>query len=172
VEPQTEVVKKVKSRPVEHQLAARFVISSKEHGGAKNSLKTFDEAAISLAVFEQAEKVEDVGCGSEMDDPAALANGQGGHPDGNEAVLTERQSKLGMAKHLKEEFSISSGVKQLISRKPAEGKSAKDKGTSVEGEFLPSLVALFSDEVDRLKFPEAVFSDVDLRKERVDPHET
>ena len=45
-----EVVKKMKSRPVEHQLAVRFVVSSKEHGGAKNSLKTFDKAAKSLAV--------------------------------------------------------------------------------------------------------------------------
>src|ERR1035437_6846420 len=106
-------IKKMKSRRVEHQLAVRFVVSTKEHGGAKNALKTFDKAAISLAVFEQAEKVEDVGCGSETDDPAALANGQGSHPDGNEAVLTVGQSELGMAKDLKEEFSISSGVKQL-----------------------------------------------------------
>jgi hypothetical protein len=77
-----------------------------------------------------------------------------------------------MGKDLKEKFSISSGVKQLISRKSAEGKSAKDKGTSVKGEFLPSLVALFSDEVDRLKLPETVLSNADLRKERVDPQET
>ena len=165
-------IKKMKSRRVEHQLAVGFVVSTKEHGGAKNSLETFDKPAISLAVFEQAEKVEDVGGGSETDDPAALANGQGGHPDWNEAVLTVGQSELGMAKDLKEEFSISSGVKQLISRKSAEGKSAKDKGKSVEGEFLPSLVALFSDEVERLKFPETVFGNIDLRKERVDPHET
>lgn len=53
-----------------------------------------------------------------------------------------------------------------------EGKSAKDKGTSVKGEFLPSLIALFSDEVDRLKFPDTVFGNIDLRKERVDPMET
>ena len=77
-----------------------------------------------------------------------------------------------MAKDLKEEFSISSGVKQLVSGKSAEGQSAKDKGTRVEGEFLPSLIALFSDDVDRLKFPETVFGNIDLRKERVDPHET
>jgi len=77
-----------------------------------------------------------------------------------------------MTKDLKEEFSISSAVKQLISRKSAEGKSAKDKGTSIKGEFLPSLVTLFSDEVDRLNLPEAVFGNIDFWKERVDPHET
>ena len=167
-----EVVKKMKSRAIEHQLAVGFVVSSKEHSGAEDSLKTFDEAAISLAVFEEAEKVQDVGRGPETDNAAALANGQGGHPDGNEAVLTIGQSELGMAKDLKEKFSIFSGVKQLISRRSAEGKSAKDKGTGVKGEFLPSLAALFSDEVDRLKFPETVFGNIDLRKERVDPHET
>jgi len=162
----------MKSRPVEHQLPVRFVVSSKKHCCAKDALKTFHKTAISLTVFKETEEIENLGCGPEAHDPAALPNGKGGYPDRNEAVLTIGESKLGMAKHLKEEFSISSGVKQLISGKSAEGKSAKDEGTSVKGEFLPSLVALFSDEVDRLKLSKTLFGDIDLWKKRDDPHET
>ena len=42
----------------------------------------------------------------------------------------------------------------------------------MKGEFLPSQIALFSDEVNRFDFPEALFGNIDLRKERVDPRET
>ena len=64
-----------------------MLLGSKEHCGGKNSLETFDEAPISLAVFEQAEKVEHFGRGLETDDPALLANGERGNPNGDEAVL-------------------------------------------------------------------------------------
>ena len=162
----------MKPSKVEHQFAVRLVVGSKKHGRAKNSLKTFDKTAVSLAVFEEAEEIENLGRGPEAHDPAALANGNGRHPDRNEPVLAVRQSELGMTEHLKEEFSISSRVNQFVRRKSAERESAKDKGTSVEGEFLASLVALFSDKVDGFDFPEAVFGNIDLGKERVDPHET
>ena len=101
----------MEASPVEHQLAVRFVVSSKEHGGAKDPLKTFHKAAISLAVFEEAEEIENLGRGPEAHDPAALANGDGGHPDGNEPVLAVRESELRMTQYLKEKLSISSGVK-------------------------------------------------------------
>jgi hypothetical protein len=106
-----KVIKKMKASPVEHQLAIRSVIGAKEHGGAKDALITFHEAAISLAIFEETEKIENLGSGAEAHDPAALANCDGRHPDRNEPVLAVRQSELGMTEHLKEELSIPSRVK-------------------------------------------------------------
>ena len=101
----------MKASPVEHQFAVGFVIGSKEHCRAKDPLKTFHKAAIPLAIFEEAEKIENLGGGPEAHDPAALANGDSRDPDGNEPVLAVRESELRMTEHLKEELSISSRVK-------------------------------------------------------------
>jgi hypothetical protein len=143
-----------------------------KNGGAKDPLKTIHKAAISFAVFEEAEEIENLGRGPEAHDPAALPNGDGRYPDWNEPILAVGQSELGMAEHLKEELSISPCVKRLVGRESAERESAKNKGASVKGEHLPSLVALFSNQVDSLKLPEAVFGNTDLGKERTDPCET
>jgi hypothetical protein len=52
-----------------------------------------------------------------------------------------------------------------------EGESAQDERASVKGEFLSPFVVLLSYEVDGLGFPEAMFGNIDFRKERVDPRE-
>jgi hypothetical protein len=106
-----KVIKKMKSSPVEHQLAIRFVISAKKHGGAKDALKTFHKTAIPFTVFEEVEEIENLGGGPEAHHAAALANGHSRHPNGNEPVLAVGQSELGVTEHLKEELSISSRVK-------------------------------------------------------------
>jgi hypothetical protein len=111
VKPKMKVIKKMKASPVEHQLATRFVIGSEKHGGAKDALKTFHKPAISLAIFEETEKVENLGWGPEAHDPAALPNRNSRYPDWNEPVLAVRKSELRMTEHLKEELSIPSRVK-------------------------------------------------------------
>ncbi|MGA2075106.1 MAG: hypothetical protein ABSH52_16570 [Terriglobia bacterium] len=109
-----KVIKKMKSSSVEHQLAIRFVIGAKKHGGAKDALKTFHKPAISLAIFEETEKIENLGSGPKANDPAALANGDGRHPDWNEPILAVRQSELRMTENLKEKLSISPCIKQFV----------------------------------------------------------
>jgi hypothetical protein len=44
-------------------------------------------------------------------------------------------------------------------------ETAEEERASLKGEFLPPLVAFFSDEVDDLDFSESEFGHIDLRKE-------
>jgi hypothetical protein len=62
-----------------------------------------------------------------------------------------------MAKHLKEEFSVSSCVGQLTRLGAAERQSAEDKRPRMEGEFLFPLVALLAGELDGIELPEPAF---------------
>ena len=47
-------------------------------------------------------------------DPAALANGNGGHPDWNEPVVAEGESELRMDNELKGDFAIFAQIGCLI----------------------------------------------------------
>ena len=61
---------------------------------AKISLEALHEAVVSFSVFEEVEEVEHLGPGGETDAAASLAQGQGGHPDGNETVLAKGDGRF------------------------------------------------------------------------------
>ena len=67
-----------------------------------------------------------------------------------------------MADDLKKEFSITPCVGQLSGGRTAEGETAKDKGPSVETNFLLALLALLTDEQDGVESPGALGRDADL----------
>jgi hypothetical protein len=53
-----------------------------------------------------------------------------------------------MTEDLKEELPTASRVKQLVSGRAAEGKSAEHKGAGVKSELLLAAFALFPDKLD------------------------
>ncbi len=133
VKPQVQAIEEVKPRPIEEKLAIRLIVRSKEDRGRENALEAFHDAVVSLSVFQESEEVEHFSRSAETDDSAGLAQGQGGHPNGNETVLAEGKPELRMAADLEEEFAVLSGVGELVLRRPAEWKPTKDKGPRMEG---------------------------------------
>jgi hypothetical protein len=69
-------------------------------------LETSHDAVVPPAIFEEVEEVENFGRGDELDHPAAVADGHGRQPDGNEPVLTVGEAELRMTDHLKEKFPV------------------------------------------------------------------
>jgi hypothetical protein len=59
------------------------------------------------------EEIQHLGRGAETDGPASLAQGQGGHPDGNESILAKGKAELRMAGDLQEKPTVPSCVEQL-----------------------------------------------------------
>jgi hypothetical protein len=96
--------------------------------------------------------------------PAALTDRERCYPNWNEAVLAEGQPELGMTENLKEEPSIASRVKQLVSRRPAERESAEHKGSSVKSELLLAAFALFPDELDGFDLFQPALADAEGRQ--------
>jgi len=111
-------------------------------------LEALHEAAIALAVFEEMEKIEDLGSCAKPDNATALADGHSCYPDRDEAILAVRETVLRMADDLKEEFSVAACVRQLIGWGTTEGKTAKDKWPGIEGEFLAASGALPTDQAN------------------------
>ncbi len=72
MKPKVDPIKKVESCPINDKGIARLVVGSEEDGGRKYPLKTFHDPVISLAIFEEAEEIEDFGGCAESDNPAAL----------------------------------------------------------------------------------------------------
>jgi len=144
---------------IDDKCATRLVIRPEKDGSGKYPLETFHDAAISLAVFEEMEKIEDLGSCLEPDNGTALADGHSGYPDGEEPILAVRQTVLRMADDLKEEFSITPCVGQLMGWRATEGKTAKDKGPGVEGQFLAASGALLADQANRFELLESPLSD-------------
>ena len=81
VEPKVDPIEKVKPSPIDGKGAACLVICPKKDRGCKYPLETLRDAAITLAVFEEMEKIEDLGSCTKADNPTALTDGHGGYPD-------------------------------------------------------------------------------------------
>lgn len=110
VKPEMHAVEEVESGPVKDRLAIGFVIGSEKDGSRKDPLESFHNAAVSFAVLKEMEEVKHLGGRPKSDNPAALAQGQGGNPNCNEPVLAVRKPKLWVADDLEEEFSVAAGV--------------------------------------------------------------
>jgi len=121
------------------------VIRPKKDRGSKYPLEAFHDAAITLAVFEEMEKVEDFGTRTKSDNPTSLADRHRGYPDWDEAILTVRETVPWMAGDLEKEPSITPCVGQLIGGGTSEEETAKDKGPGMVSEFLVSVVTFLSD---------------------------
>jgi len=149
----------VESRPVEGEFAFWLIVASEKDGGRENALESLHDPVVALTVLEEAEKVEHLGGAVKSYNPAALTNGEGRHPNWNEAVLTEGQSELGMTEDLKEELSIASRVKQLVSRGPAERETAEHKRAGVVSQFLLPILALLADHLDGFQLLDGLLGD-------------
>jgi len=157
-------IKKVKPSPIDGKSSARLVIRPEKDGGSKYPLETLHDAAITLAVFEEMEKVEDLRSCTESDNPSALTDGHGRYPDRDEPILTIRETVLRMADDLEKKLPIAPCVGQLSGGRTTEGETAKDKRPGVESNFLLALLALFADEQNGVQSLAAPSCDADLRE--------
>ena len=72
--------------------------------------KPLYQSAVMRSILRQIKVFEDFGGGPKDHVPGLLSNSKCGHPDGDEPVLTERQSVLGVSGHLQPETAVSAGV--------------------------------------------------------------
>ena len=86
-EPQVHGIKKMKTRAVNHLVGAGLLFRTKENGGGKNSLETFDDASIMPAVFREVKELENFCSRSESHNAVLLADSERGNPNRDEPVL-------------------------------------------------------------------------------------
>ncbi|MGA2078026.1 MAG: HEAT repeat domain-containing protein [Terriglobia bacterium] len=114
VEPEMNFIEEVKSRPVNQLAAARLVLRAKEDGGSKDALEALHHAVVVAAILGKAEELQHLGGAIEVNGPAFLPEGEGGHPDRDEAILAEGNGVIGVRDNLKEEVPIAALVKELV----------------------------------------------------------
>jgi hypothetical protein len=107
-------IEEVKSRPVNQLAAARLVLRAKEDGGSKDALEALHHAVVVAAILGKAEELQHLGGAIEVNGPAFLPEGEGGHPDRDEAILAEGNGVIGVRDNLKEEVPIAALVKELV----------------------------------------------------------
>jgi len=161
VEPKVRAIEEVKASHVDDSRYFRLLFCPEENRGGKDSLESLDHTAIVGAVLGQAKEFKDLGGRFEADRTGLLFHGEGSDPDGNQAVLAERQAESGMSRDFEREAAVTSSVNELAARRPAQGNAAEDEGPGIETQVLPAELALLTDEMDRLELFEAAASDSD-----------
>ena len=84
------LIKEVKSCPVDQMVSCRLIFRSEKDGGRKDALKALRYTPVVAAILGKPEEIQNLGCTTEADCPALLTQGESSNPDGNQAVLTER----------------------------------------------------------------------------------
>jgi hypothetical protein len=153
----------VKASHVDERRFFGLLFSSEENRGGKDSLESFDHAAIVGAVLGQAKEFKDLGGGFKVDRTDVLFHREGSDPDGNQAVLAVRQAEAGMSRDFEREAAVTPCVNELAARRPAQGNAAEDEGPGIEAQVLPAELALLANEVNSFQLREAAARDSDGR---------
>jgi hypothetical protein len=155
VAPKSKAVEEVKACPVRNAVSSRLIVGAEEDGRREDPLEALDDAAVVAAVFGKAEEVQHPGGTVEVDTPTPLLDSERRDSDGNQPVLAERQTKLGMACNLKKELPIAPRVGELTFGRGAKGKTTEHERASVVGKGLLAAVPFVTDEGDGFELAES-----------------
>jgi hypothetical protein len=161
--PHSEAIEETEPRAVEHILPTRIVAGTKVHCAAKDALETVRETTVRDTVVRQAEFFKNLRTGLKLDYPTPLAHGLSSSPDGDEPVLAERESVLGVTVDLEEEPAVAAPVDHRANWWPLQRHSTEHERTSAVDEVLSILGALLSDELDDLDLFQRLFGARDLQ---------
>jgi hypothetical protein len=106
-------------------------------------------------IGSEAEEIEHLEGSVKVDGAGFLLDGESGYPNGDQAILAERQAKLGVRRDLQKKLSVPSCMDQLTRLGAAERQATEYKRPCMEGEFLFALVALFAGELDGIELPDS-----------------
>lgn len=114
----------MKAAPINHGSGPSLFFGSKENRGAEEPLETVDESAVVRAVFGEIEEVEHLGGRIEMDLAGFLPQRERGNPDGNEPILAERQTEIGIGNDMERKFAVAPTMDDLEGRRTAQREPA------------------------------------------------
>ena len=113
VEPEVHAIEEMEAGPINDWSRVRLFFGSEENRGAEEPLEAFAEAAVVRAVFGKMEEVEHLGGRIEMELAGFLPQGESGHPDGEKAVLAEREPEVGMGDDMEKKSAIVPAMHEL-----------------------------------------------------------
>ena len=105
IEPQSHAIEEVKTAEVDESGAVWLFFGSEKDCGREDPLKASDEAAIVRAVLREVKEIEHLSRRSKLNGPALLLQGERGHPDGYQSVLTEGKAVVRMSGDVQEELA-------------------------------------------------------------------
>jgi hypothetical protein len=146
--PKVEMIKKVETRRINQAIGIGVIMGAEEDRGCEDSLEALNHPSIMAPIGSETKEIEHLEGSIKADDTAFLLHGEGGHPDGDQPVLAERQAELRMSRNLEKEPPVPSGVDHLIGSRTAERRATEDKRPCAESEFLLPRVALLACELN------------------------
>ena len=167
-EPEFHVIEEVEAGPVDKLVAGGIIFRPEEDGGSEDTFESVFDSAVVEAIGLEAEEGEHLGGALKADDPAFLFQGERCNPNGDEPVLTEGQTVVGVAEYLKEKFAAVPRVCQLIFQWAAQGQTAQNEWPGVERKFLPAAHSLFTNQADGFYLLESPLGDAKSREDFAD----
>src|SRR5207237_356880 len=128
-------------------------IRSKKNRRTKDSLKCRNEAAILRAALLHSEDVQHFSGTAECDGLLLLSHGECGKEDGNEAILSPRNSVRRVPGHLKKKLAVPTFMQERAFRRAFNRQSAQNKRPRREAEILVHVVALEPNQLNGFGLP-------------------
>src|SRR5207249_1002470 len=164
-EPQLHRIKEVETGPVNKGAAGGMIFRPEEDCRGEDTFESVFDSPVVEAVGLKVKEGEHLGGTLKADSSALLFQGKRRNPNGDEPVLTEGQTVIGMAEYLKKKFAAVPRMCQLIFRWTAQGQPAQNEWPRIERKFLSAGSALLTDEADRFYLLESPFGDAKTGKD-------
>ena len=139
-----------------------------EYGGAKDALEALNDPLVVVSVLREFEVVKHLSRTGKTHHATLLENGEGSNPNGDEAVLTKRQSVLRMGDDFEGEIPVAPGVSELICGRSPERNSTKDEWARMVGEFLFAVFAFLAHKADGIELFDFTLRQTDATEVRTE----
>jgi hypothetical protein len=170
-EPKFYGIEEVEASPIDEGAAVGLIFRPEEDCGSEDTFESLFDSPVVEAIGLKVKKGEHLGGTLESDDSALLFQGKRRNPYGDEPVLAEGQTVVGVAEYLKGKLATVPQMCQLIVQWPAQGQCAQDEWPGVERKFLAAACALLADQADRFYLLESPFRDAKTGKDFTHPSE-
>jgi hypothetical protein len=148
MEPKTDSIEEVETRPICDLISARLFVGSEEDSRGKDPLESLHDTAIMAAVLREAKEIEHLSGTLKTNDAAPLLHGECRYPDWNQAILAKGETEPRVSGDLEQEPSIPPGVGEMVSWGTPQRDATKNERSGVESELLSTVLTRLPDQVD------------------------
>ena len=170
-EPEFYMIEEVEACPVDELVAGRLIFGPEEDGGCKDTFESVFNSSVVEAIGLKAEEGEHLSGALKADDSVLLFEGERCDPNGDEPVLPEGQTIVGVTKYVKEKLAAVPRMCQLIFRRSAQWEPAHDEWPGVEGKLLPAACSLLTNQADGFYLLKSPLGDAKSGKDFANPRE-
>ena len=142
------MIKKMKPCRIENPRRSFCSLGTEKNASREDALEPVHEPPVMETVLWQLQEFKHLGSAFEANGAAFLFHRERGNPYGDETVLAEGQTEIGMSNDFEEELPILAAMNQLGRRGTTQGDAAEHEGPGTITDLLSAFFSLLSDKGD------------------------